>query len=257
MVLESEALAQMSTDQGVTIRKLGRHEEGPCDCRGTTIFMNGNNITVAGDLVPRTLYCRLDANREDPWRRKFKFDPIELVRRNRSKFLAAAFTIARASMAAGCPQPDKISIVPGFESWSAMVQQPLMWLGMADPFSGIEDELAHDPEQEKLQQLHDALDKCRDDGLKQRFAVSDCEPLANKLQAGAFERPVFKHPVLRELMMQYGQVDTTHFGHVLKKYQGKWGNKFRYIRGPTTGGRATYIFEDKAPREEKTEEEPF
>src|SRR5207247_2613828 len=110
------------------IRKLGRHEEGLCDCRGTTIFLNGNNILVAADLVPRTLVCRLNANAEQPGTRTFDFNPIERMRRDRGAYLAAIFTIVRAFIAAGSPSPDKgkMIAIAGYEPWSRFVQQPLI-----------------------------------------------------------------------------------------------------------------------------------
>src|SRR5262249_12501576 len=80
--VESQRLSELYTEGLVYIRKLGRHEEGLCDCRGTTMFLNGNNIVVAADLVQRTVMCRLDARMEEPGARKFAFDPIELVRRD-------------------------------------------------------------------------------------------------------------------------------------------------------------------------------
>ena len=55
MMLESASLSQMITEGEVRIRKLGVHQEGLCDCRATTVFANGNNVTVSEDLVPRTV----------------------------------------------------------------------------------------------------------------------------------------------------------------------------------------------------------
>jgi hypothetical protein len=98
MVLESAGLSQMLTEGEVVIRKLGVHEEGKCDCRATTVFANGNNVTVSEDLVPRTMAIRLDAQSERPEERSFEFDPIERVRADRGGYLAAVFTIVRAFM---------------------------------------------------------------------------------------------------------------------------------------------------------------
>jgi hypothetical protein len=39
--------------------QLGRHEEGTCDCRAPTGFLNGNNILLTKDLVPRSVTIRL------------------------------------------------------------------------------------------------------------------------------------------------------------------------------------------------------
>src|SRR5262249_49880227 len=180
MVLESEGLSQLSTEGQMIIRKLGRHEEGLCDCRATTIFVNGNNILIAADLVPRTPICRLDAKTDEPEKRSFSSpEPIERVRRNRGEYLAAIFTIVRAFMAAGCPRPEEMHAVAGYEEWSRMVQQPLMWLGMDDPFGGMGSTRAMDPTMEELQRLLDVLKKYRD-ALAGRFTVAGCERLAEE-----------------------------------------------------------------------------
>jgi putative DNA primase/helicase len=156
MTVESEALAMLSTEGRVLIRTLGRHAEGLCDCRGTTVALNGNNTNVAADLVPRTCYCRLDPQLEHTESRTFRGDPVANVRADRGKYLAAIFTIARAFMAAGSPrQPHKV--VAGFEAWSRLIQQSLIWLGETDPHSGMDELKALDPVQGELQTLMDLL----------------------------------------------------------------------------------------------------
>ena len=103
--LESDLICQMVTDGTIDIRPFLRNDELiPCDCRGTTVFVNGNNIRVVGDLVRRTLTCHINAKMERPETRKWDFDPIDKVRANREAYLVAAFTIVRAYMAAGSPR---------------------------------------------------------------------------------------------------------------------------------------------------------
>jgi hypothetical protein len=59
--LESALLSEMVSENAVNIRPLGKTERVPCDCSAMTVFVNGNNIRVIGELVRRTLTCRLDA----------------------------------------------------------------------------------------------------------------------------------------------------------------------------------------------------
>jgi hypothetical protein len=57
-------------------------------------FFTGNNISVSGDLVSRTLHTRLDADRPDPENREFRHpDPIAWTEQNRGKILGALYTI--------------------------------------------------------------------------------------------------------------------------------------------------------------------
>jgi putative DNA primase/helicase len=253
MVLESDAICQMSTEGQLMIRTLGKHEEGLCDCRATTIFVNGNNITMGRDLVTRTLICRLDANMEKPWERSFDFDPIEEVRCNRGKYLAAVFTMALAFKTAGYPEPEpgKMNAVSGFGDWSKRIQQLLIWLKMEDPFGAIEEAIAADPAQERLQRLLDVLKKYRND-IGERFNAAKCGTLAEEQRIGQYQYPEFKRPDLRELMTNHGRVDTTYFGRLLGEFEGHWYNSFRYTSAPISGGVKYYRFEEKTP---KTDEE--
>ena len=155
--LESSLLNQMITEGIVDIRPFGKNDQTiSCDCRGTTIFANGNNVRIIGDLVRRTLSCRLDAKSETPETRTFKFDPVEYIKKDRGKYLAAVFTIVRGYMAAGCPRMEA-SPLAGFDGWTRMVRQPLIWLGLADPVKSMEDARALDPERSALRQRIDGL----------------------------------------------------------------------------------------------------
>ena len=247
MVVESERLSELCTEGQVYIRTLGRHGEGLCDCRGTTIFLNGNNIVMAADLVPRTAVCRLDAKMENPGGRAFEFDPIELVRRDRGKYLAAIFTIVRAFMADGSPEQEGMTRVAGFETWSRFVQQPLMWLGEADPLGGMEDARALDPSIEELRQLIEVLRKCFP-AAQQFFTVADCARLAEEMDHDSWGRPRYKRQDLRDVMTFQNKINTRSFGWLLKRHRDRvidgWsirvaGGKERkdantyYLDGPT------------------------
>jgi len=219
MVLDSARLAELCTEGYVTIRKLGRHEEGLCDCRATTAFLNGNNVRVAGDLVLRTLECRLDAKSEEPERRTFKFDPMAAVRADRGKYLAAIFTIVRAFIKAGAPRPKDMHSVAGFEDWSRLVQQPLLWLGMADPFGNITSMRAMDIQADELQTVHKVLREIFKSGDK--FTVAMCKRKAEDMRTNTFGKTVFNWPELRDLMTVHGKINEKSFGRLLARHRGR------------------------------------
>jgi len=216
MVVESVALAQLSTEGQIMIRKLGRHEEGLCDCQATTVFLNGNNILVAADLVPRTAACRLNAQTDEPENRTFTDDPIRQVRKDRGAYLAAIFTIARAFIAAGCPTQQH-KVVAGFETWSRLVQQPLIWLGECDPLGAMEDMRALDPTQEELQQLLNTLRKYF--GANEHFTVARCEQLAEEMEADMQGRSRWKRPDLRNEMTAHGKINGKSFGKKIMRHR--------------------------------------
>jgi hypothetical protein len=212
-----------------------------CDCRATTIFVNGNNILIASDLVEKTAICRLDAGKLKSEERTFDFNPFERVRANRGAYLAAVFTIARAFRAAGCPKPEGVKTILGYDGWSKWVQQPLMWLGMEDPFAKIEDARAEDPDREELDITITTLKKYHS-VLPKEFTVADCKKLAEETHTTS-TGPKFAQPDLRDLMLSRGVIDTQAFGNKLRRYRDRWSGGCRLRFVGNTRGRAKYKLE--------------
>lgn len=141
-ILSGDFLAQVTERPLLQLRPLG----GSGIVRVTnvfTVFANGNNISVAADLVRRTVICTLDANMENPETRTFTRDPIAEVLADRGKYVAACLTIARAYHCAG--RPGRLPRLASFEAWSDLIRSSIVWLGWEDPSSGAESIRAEDP----------------------------------------------------------------------------------------------------------------
>jgi hypothetical protein len=147
--LESTFLCQALTQEKLNIRMLGlsRNVETPVNA---TIFATGNNLTIAGDLIRRTLLCSLDSHCERPELRTFDVDAIKTARSNRGQLIAAALTVLRAWQVA--QKQEKLSLPPfgSFEQWSRRIREPLVWLGRADPCSTVIRVRDNDPARETL-----------------------------------------------------------------------------------------------------------
>jgi putative DNA primase/helicase len=113
-----------------------------------TMFGNGNNIRLNGDIVRRVIRCSLDANIERPELRVFRGDPVSTVLGNRGQYIAAVLTIVRAYIAAGYPNPCRP--LASFSDWSLLVRSSLVWLGYADPVDTMEAARADDPSRGNL-----------------------------------------------------------------------------------------------------------
>jgi putative DNA primase/helicase len=211
MFLDSARLSELITEGIVNIRKLGRHEEGQCDCRATTVFLNGNNVQVAGDLVPRILLCRLDAEMETPETRTFKHDPIAMVRADRGGYLAAVFTIVRWWLKADEPRPTNMHRVAGFDRWSQLVQQPLIALGMPDPYGNITRMRTADTTLDELVNLLKALREVF--GENEKFTVAMCRERANS------------HLNLREIIQH---LNPNEVSRLLQRHEGRARDGWRY-----------------------------
>ena len=152
-VLQGDFLCQVTERPLLELRALGKSDQHRIP-NTFSFFANGTNIAVADDMVRRTIRCAMDANRENPEVRKFKSDPLTMIRANRGKYVAACLTIARAYIAAKRPSP--LPPLPSFEGWSAIVRDPLVWLGCPDPVATMETLRNEDPRGADRHALFDA-----------------------------------------------------------------------------------------------------
>ena len=113
----------------------------------------GNNLTVRGDMVRRTLLAVIDPRCERPEQRSFQVRNLtQAVMENRAALLSALFTILRAYRLAGEPERDGPTL-GRFEAWSRAVCAPIRWLGWPDPVLSQDRLRADDPESLKLAAL--------------------------------------------------------------------------------------------------------
>jgi putative DNA primase/helicase len=140
--LGGDFLCQVIERPIIKPRVLGRTETRRIE-NTITLFGNGNNIRLVGDLNRRVMVCSLDANVERPELRGFRGNPLSTVLDHRGEYIAAVLTMVRAYIAAGCPDP--CPPLASFEDWSRLIRSPLVWLGRADPVKTIEISRSDDP----------------------------------------------------------------------------------------------------------------
>ncbi len=131
-------------------RILGRSETKRID-NTVTMFGNGNNFRLVGDVVRRIVRCSLDANMERPELRQFHGDPVAIVLANRGRYIAAVLIVVCAYLAANCP--GLLPPLASFTDWSRLVRSPLVWLGYADPVETMEAARADDPSRGNLRAI--------------------------------------------------------------------------------------------------------
>lgn len=140
--LGGDFLCACLTQPIVRARILGKSET-PSLLSNAAMFGTGNNFSVFGDMVRRTLRSSLDAKCERPELRSFETeDPVKVLRRNRPPYVVAALTVLRAYVVAGSPQ--KAKPLGSYEDWSDLVRSSLMWLGETDPCETMEKIRAED-----------------------------------------------------------------------------------------------------------------
>jgi hypothetical protein len=147
--LNSPFLCMTLTQRFVQSRILGLSKNAivPNNC---LFGANGNNFSYTGDMLRRGLTRHLNAGSDKPWEREFTSeDPIEVFKRDRPLYVAAALTVLRGYIANDRPR-QKVPPLGGFEAWS-LVRDALLWLGQDDPVKTIETAQKADPTQQKLE----------------------------------------------------------------------------------------------------------
>jgi putative DNA primase/helicase len=217
--LESDLLCQILTQRIVKVRVLGKSEVPECEWRGT-IFATGNNVRVLGDLVRRALTCNLDAKVERPEMREFSFNPIARVLADREQYIAAAITIALAYRAAG-REAASLRPLGGYGAWSAMVREPLVWLGEHDPIKSMDAARTADPARAAAYELVGHL-KHRI-GIDKPVGVRDIVAIANKKSTS--DAPAY--PKFRALLIEHAgtmkgdAIDPVRLGKWLRNQHGR------------------------------------
>ena len=161
-------------------RILGRSETRRIE-NTVTMFANGNNFRVVGDIVRRVILCSMDANMERPEQRQFQGDPVDTVLANRGAYIAAVLTIVRAYIVAG--YPGLCPSLASFHDWSRLIRSPLVWLGRADPVDTMETARADDPTRSNLRAIVSAWQNVI--GINEPLTAGDLKDKACGIAADA------------------------------------------------------------------------
>jgi len=175
-LLQGDFLCQITERPLLSLRALGKSDMHRIS-NSFVFFANGNNTTVAEDMVRRTIRCALDANVEHPETREFAGNPLATVRRDRGKYVAACLTIARAYVAAG--RPAQLAPLLSFEDWSSIVREPLAWLNCGDPVASQETLRSDDPRKIETTVIFEAWKSACGIGKQQSRTTKEVIEFAN------------------------------------------------------------------------------
>jgi putative DNA primase/helicase len=152
--IRSAPLAKFVTQRFATERKLGETQHLAA-INLATVSLTGNNLTPAGDIARRSLAIRLDGDvpASELSKRVFKIkSPRQYVLKHRVELMTAALLVLRGHQQSG--YTSELPSLPSFESWSGVVRDALLWLGVADPLetqvAEADDETNHLEEAFKL-----------------------------------------------------------------------------------------------------------
>lgn len=211
--LGGDALCQLIERPRVSVRPLGSSRLVTIESRATT-YATGNNIQLTADMTRRGILCSLDPNMERPELRTFDLNPFETITADRGKFIAAALTIVRAYIVAGCP--GALPPLASFEAWSTYVRSALVWLGCADPLATMEAARAEDPVTTSLRMVmhswHQAVgDEAKKAGEMKALAEEHFGPGKSDLEQALIEVAADR----------FGAIDPVRLGRFLLRHKGR------------------------------------
>jgi hypothetical protein len=119
-----------------------------------SVFVTGNGVLLAQDIVRRFIPTEFDAHMEDPERRSFSGDIVAEMMRRRPDLLVALLTIWRYGRLAGDIEPGKT--LGSYEQWCSWVRDPLVTLGCRDPVERMSEAKARDPFRQTVGALFEA-----------------------------------------------------------------------------------------------------
>lgn len=212
--LAGDALCQAIERPLFTMRILGESRNVTIESR-STLYANGNNIRLRGDITRRAVQCVMDAGIERPEFRPFSIDPVQMVLNDRGKYIAAILTIAKAYILANKPNTLKPRLA-SFEDWSDLVRSCLVWLDCADPLDTMEEARSEDPELQAMTNVFTALWDVTEG--KKRTA-KQIVGLALGQDDANFEHDEQRAEVLKEALMN---VSADNKGFITPLRLGKW-----------------------------------
>lgn len=232
--LKGDLLCQMCTQQTVKVRVLGKSETPDCEWKGS-LFATGNNVNLSGDMTRRGLICNMDAGMERPELREFDFSPVDMVLKDRGKYIAAVLTIARAYVVGG--KIDRIARIGSYGQWSKFVREPLMWLGEEDPTRSMEQAYKNDPNKEAAETLIEQWKQHL--GTEKNYKISEIIDIAKETRPAAVMgvgtndwehiRPDFFDVLLERCGDRGNNIDVRKFGFWLRSLRGQIYSGFRIV----------------------------
>ena len=128
---------------------------------------------------------------------------------------------------AGRPQ-TKVKSFASYETWSSLIRQSLLWLGLPDPAERIFEQLAYDPDKELLARLLTSWhENHEDEPLMIRDILAYVSALS--FEADRAKREELKD-ILLEIANQHGKVNRHRLGKWLSRHQGRVVNGLRLER---------------------------
>lgn len=199
-------IKRMLTSKSITERVLGASQTATVTTR-VLLLGSGNNVGPTRDLLRRVMPIHINPKAETPATLRYTNQPVELVRMNRGKYVAAVLCIIEAWKRAGSPKPNATSIATYGGPWSNYCRYPLMWLGLSDPALALIEQIGNDTETEAMKDLFQAWHAAFGSNPTTVRKALDATSISRELADALAEFPIFER----------GQINRTKLGNLLRR----------------------------------------
>ena len=201
---------------------------------GTQVLFlsSGNNVEPVQDMARRTVTIALDPKIETPATKVYVGNPVKTVRNQREHFVSLVLTIVQAWIVAGKPTAN-CKPVNGYEEWTNLVRQPLLWLEMEDPATRLFQQLEQDPGKETLGRVLTAW--LREFGSVPTMIREVCQ----KTDAHVFQKNEELREALLEVAEERKEINRRKLGRWISRNEGRivGGLRFERAEGNTSAER--------------------
>ena len=220
--VRSEHLASLTTKPEWTDRILGATQEVSVPAKRLFV-LNGNNISLGGDLARRGVWATIDPDMPKPWERTgYKYEHLDrYVASHRGEVLAALLTLIRAWVAAGCPQATVRS--DSFSEWFGTMNGILTVAGIEGGVGTTEkDTSINSEDDDELQEFLAALwDVFGDKQFVSGDAASACVASGGGYSDLGRALPQDMHDRLAEGAYRPERIAKA-LGRYMARYEGRW-----------------------------------
>lgn len=218
-------MKRILTAEYITDRILGVSKTATVSTR--TLFLgSGNNVGPVRDLLRRVATIHVDPRCATPATLNYQGRPVEMVRKDRGRYVAAVLTIILAWRKAGSPRPDVENIVTFDGAWSDYCRYPLIWLGQPDPALSLLAQVKHDPDSDTLRGLMTEWHR----------SFGSAPTTVRKAVEAALHGQTELLDAMREFPVEdRGEINRSKLGWLLKKNANRIVGGFEFQQAPADG----------------------
>jgi hypothetical protein len=220
-ILPHKSICTALTSEFMSGRILGLSKTATV-CTRALFLSSGNNVVPIRDMSRRCLTINLNPGVEIPAARTYKRpNLISEILQNREHYVSAALTIIRGWIVAGMPKTE-CKALAGFDDWSNLCRQPLLWLGYSDPASAIFEAIKEDPDREQLGRLLIAWRAVFGNAPTMvREAVSKSTFSGDNMEL---------KEILHDIADERGEINRHRLGRWIKRHEGQIVDGLRFTR---------------------------